>query len=471
LTRTFDSGKPERCVNDPILFLSFGELAARRDSVQWIVQDLIPAGSFVILAGPPKLASKSFKTLDLAIAVANGEPFLGQPSRKRKVLYVALEDGPIRLSQRLHQLGVAPDDSRVMPMAFFGRRGGQAAMQILADATPADPYLVIIDPLINWLGQAGLKDENEALQIANFIEQYRELVLKSGSTIFVNDHMDKTWNGMRGSGAKNGSSDGWIDARPVGKEGEGYVRLKATLRDGGRAAEIGVQLTTTPCRIDCPICSTWSSPTDKVQIRFKVIPIDQMPKKFEASEAQLAGNGRGQGSDSRQNAKPAKRTKEEDRDAVMGLLGSEANGRWTPVLIGEALKMSDGKVVAALRTLVSSGEVLPMQGTGASFIGYRLRTGEVGRMAEASPGVVRRQPLPGGDAEGKPEIAPPDPIADDQSLVTEEELARYNVTGERQTAATMVSRRLAISISDAYVLLRRAKIEQDAVQKVPGWGI
>lgn len=81
-----------------------GELLdAEFEPVKWAVDGLLPAG-LSILAGAPKLG-KSWLVLSIAIAVATGGKALGYAeSEPGKVLYLALEDGPRRLQDRLMKL-------------------------------------------------------------------------------------------------------------------------------------------------------------------------------------------------------------------------------------------------------------------------------------------------------------------------------------------------------------------------------
>lgn len=72
--------------------------------IKWIVENLIPTGLCMIV-GKPKMG-KSFFSLQLAIAVSNGTPFLDQyPSTKGRVLFLGLEDQKRRLKDRIEKLG------------------------------------------------------------------------------------------------------------------------------------------------------------------------------------------------------------------------------------------------------------------------------------------------------------------------------------------------------------------------------
>lgn len=64
--------------------------------IRHVVEGLLPMGMGVLVA-KPKLG-KSWMVLDLCLAVAQGEPFLGFPTRQHGTLYLALEDGKSRMA-------------------------------------------------------------------------------------------------------------------------------------------------------------------------------------------------------------------------------------------------------------------------------------------------------------------------------------------------------------------------------------
>ena len=70
--------------------------------IRHVVEGLLPMGMGVLVA-KPKLG-KSWMVLDLCLTVAQGEPFLGFPTRQHGTLYLALEDGKSRMQTRLRRL-------------------------------------------------------------------------------------------------------------------------------------------------------------------------------------------------------------------------------------------------------------------------------------------------------------------------------------------------------------------------------
>jgi hypothetical protein len=73
----------------------------------WAIPNLLPVG-LAILAGRPKVG-KSWLALQIALAVASGGYALGQPVEQGPVLYLALEDPPERLKERMLKQGWTSD--------------------------------------------------------------------------------------------------------------------------------------------------------------------------------------------------------------------------------------------------------------------------------------------------------------------------------------------------------------------------
>jgi RecA-family ATPase len=79
----------------------------------WAIPNLLPVG-LTILAGRPKVG-KSWLTLQIALAVASGGYALGEPVEQGPVLYLALEDPPRRLKERMVKQGWTSD----LPVDFM----------------------------------------------------------------------------------------------------------------------------------------------------------------------------------------------------------------------------------------------------------------------------------------------------------------------------------------------------------------
>ena len=113
---------------------------------KWVVHELLPVG-LASLAGRPKVG-KSWLALQLAAAVATGQPFLDWEVEQGIVFFIALEDPPRRLKERLKHLGV-PRSAEVQfdtdwPLLNAGAEGLYQLQQSMAEW---QPRLVVIDTL------------------------------------------------------------------------------------------------------------------------------------------------------------------------------------------------------------------------------------------------------------------------------------------------------------------------------------
>ena len=86
----------------------------------------------------PKLG-KSWMVLDLCLAVAQGEPFLGFPTRQHGTLYLALEDGKSRMQTRLRRLLEGRPAPANMHVMFQAQRLGEGLLETLGEYLDANP--------------------------------------------------------------------------------------------------------------------------------------------------------------------------------------------------------------------------------------------------------------------------------------------------------------------------------------------
>lgn len=112
--------------------------------IQWIVPDLIPEG-LTILAGKPKVG-KSWMSLGLAAAVAEGNEYLGRQTPEGVALYLGLEDTLPRFQRRLRKIQQGEPFPKMLRAETRWPRCPDGAQQIVEwmDKNP-DTKLVIVD--------------------------------------------------------------------------------------------------------------------------------------------------------------------------------------------------------------------------------------------------------------------------------------------------------------------------------------
>ena len=153
---------------------------------RWAVPGLVPIG-LSSLAGRPKLG-KSWLALQLAVAVGTGGCFLGERVDAGGALFLALEDSPRRLKDRL-QRQKAPQDTRIhfeTVWPFFSDGGLEALQERL---TVADFSLVIIDTLSRALGRG---DQMDAAEMTVLLGQLQDLAMSQDLALVLIDHHRKS---------------------------------------------------------------------------------------------------------------------------------------------------------------------------------------------------------------------------------------------------------------------------------------
>lgn len=200
---------------------------------QFLVDDLIQRGDFVLLAGRPK-SGKSWLVLQLAQAIDGGTEFLGKATTKTKVLYLALEDGRRRVAERLHIRRWKPETACLTfdCMAFDGDRGtaGEGLEQLFNTILENQFGVVIIDTLRKAL--SGKNDESDNAAMGAILYQISDFAHKHGVTIVLTHHTtkgstDDPFNSIRGAGAIRGAYDVGIVLQRDPNEKEAALHIES----------------------------------------------------------------------------------------------------------------------------------------------------------------------------------------------------------------------------------------------------
>jgi len=143
---------------------------------EWIVKDMLPRGTMVVLAGEAG-AGKSFLSYSLAYAAALGLPFLGFPTAPTKVLYFDEENGDPDFLQYNQwawaalgcpDISILDDRLRLEHHSLLG--GWKMAMRkALRDHKPG---LTIIDTCTPAFH---IQDENDNAEASRIIHELRDM--------------------------------------------------------------------------------------------------------------------------------------------------------------------------------------------------------------------------------------------------------------------------------------------------------
>ena len=119
----------------------------------FIVDGLLPRGLH-IFAGPPKVG-KSWLLLQLALAVASGNPFWGLRTEQGTVLSLCLEDNYARLQQRISELTDEPPDTLHLTVLSKSLDDGLCDQLEAFLQEHEDTNLIVIDTLQKIRGCEG----------------------------------------------------------------------------------------------------------------------------------------------------------------------------------------------------------------------------------------------------------------------------------------------------------------------------
>lgn len=175
--------------------VSAADLAQPVPPMEWLVKGVWPAGSYGTLAGEKKTL-KTYTDLALALAVASGEPFLGQftvPEPRPVLMYLG-EGGQIPTMHRLQRIAAAMDvDLASLPLRIVFDAGditGDAFLAALRRAVEDEmPGLVIVDPFYAY-HPPGVEAQNLYDRGAMLAEVQQSM--PPGCAFVLADHFRKT---------------------------------------------------------------------------------------------------------------------------------------------------------------------------------------------------------------------------------------------------------------------------------------
>jgi hypothetical protein len=155
---------------------------------QPLVAELIPGG-LAILAAKSKVG-KTWMTYQLSRAVATGEPFLGFPTTRGEVCYLALEESAESVQHRRRSLGLEPVDGiRFVFHAPVMRHGFIASLTDHLETFPKT-RLVVIDTMA-CIRDAYERNTDHRDQDHRFGSALQSVAQRFGVTIAINHHFTK----------------------------------------------------------------------------------------------------------------------------------------------------------------------------------------------------------------------------------------------------------------------------------------
>lgn len=192
-------------------------LGSRPEEERWLVADLWSEGAVGIVGGEPKCC-KSFLALDLAVAVASGQPALRRfpvPHPGRVLLYAA-EDAQHIVRTRLEGICAAADctlealDVHVITAEVLRLDLERDRERLERTVAALKPRLLILDPFV----RLHRIDENASCEVAPLLAYLRELQRRHTVAVLLVHHAKKSSAHVRAGQALRGSSEfhAWGDS-------------------------------------------------------------------------------------------------------------------------------------------------------------------------------------------------------------------------------------------------------------------
>lgn len=160
---------------------------------EWVIPEVIPAKSVVLLAGREG-SMKTWVAMEWAHAISEGLPWQGRVSQCGSVLYLDGEMPPDMFRNRLHAIG---GSKNLNIWSWHDASFPTSLSDPLLQMASQQHTLIVVDTLRRFIGQ---RDENSASEMAIITKQLRELT-RHGASILILHHASKNAEkpGYRGS--------------------------------------------------------------------------------------------------------------------------------------------------------------------------------------------------------------------------------------------------------------------------------
>jgi hypothetical protein len=226
---------------------------AKDDRPDWLVEGLWARQGVGVVAGHPKLG-KTWVALELALAIASGQPCLGRfPVHERgPVLVYCVEDGKQRVRDRVESLCAARgvDFGRLAigwvdaDEIVLDRPGDQLRLHATVERNRAKA--IVLDPLV----RLHLGDENSSQDVSRLLRFLRGLQQRHGTAVILVHHTRKAPAAEHGQ-AIRGSGDvhAWGDSNLYLHKSKDHWLLSAEHRSHPPTADLHLRIAEQPPRI------------------------------------------------------------------------------------------------------------------------------------------------------------------------------------------------------------------------------
>lgn len=166
-----------------------------------LIHGILRQGHKMLMAGPSK-AGKSYALIELCVAIAEGDKWMGWKCEQGKIMYVNLELDRASCLHRFKDVYSAMEiePNNLKNIDIWNLRGKSVPMDKLAPklirrAHKKNYTAIIIDPIYKVI----TGDENSADQMAHFCNQFDRVCTDLGSAVIYCHHHSKGYQGSKRS--------------------------------------------------------------------------------------------------------------------------------------------------------------------------------------------------------------------------------------------------------------------------------
>lgn len=197
--------------------------------LSFTIDKILPQGIF-ILAGSGKIG-KSWLSLDMCVAVANGGSLWEFKANEGEVLYLALEDTHPRLKERLERILEEHSHNDKLHLAISSLGITDGLIQQVKEFVSAKPTTRLI--VIDTLERIRNSEQDKSMYSCDYrdIGKLREILTGNTATLLLVHHTRKMYdpdplNTLSGSTGLVGAVDGvWVLEKEKRTEGKGKLTI------------------------------------------------------------------------------------------------------------------------------------------------------------------------------------------------------------------------------------------------------
>lgn len=226
---------------------------ARDKRPDWLIEELWTREGVGVIGGHPKLG-KTWIALEIALAIASGQPCLGRfPVHDRgPVLVYCVEDGKSRIRDRMEGLCAARKvDFERLAVGWLDagdlrldRPGDQLRLHVTIERNRAKA--IVFDPLV----RLHLGDENSSQDVSRLLGFLRALQQRHGVAVILVHHTRKAASAEHGQGLRgSGDVHAWGDSNLYLHKAKDHWMLSTEHRSQPPTADLHLRLAGPPAHV------------------------------------------------------------------------------------------------------------------------------------------------------------------------------------------------------------------------------